>query len=58
MMLALTDTPHSTENGLKISEADWMIFKLFTSKELKPKILEAVKALNKRTANKAEARGD
>jgi hypothetical protein len=54
-LCALNDTPFLAENSLKVSEADWMTFKDLTSKELKPKIFEAIKTLNKRTTGKGQA---
>ena len=53
-LCALTDTPSSTENGLKVSEADWITFRDFTSNELKPKIIEATKALNRTVGGKQQ----
>jgi hypothetical protein len=51
-LCALTDTPSYNENSLKVSEADWITFQVFTGKELKPKIIEATRALNKTVAGK------
>jgi hypothetical protein len=53
-LCALTDTPSSTENSMKVSEGDWITFKDLTSKE--PKIIEAIKTLNKITAGKGHLR--
>lgn len=45
-------------NSLKLSEVDWMTFKDLTTRELKPKIFEAVRTkirtLNKRVARKGQ----
>jgi hypothetical protein len=49
-LCALADTPSSTENSLKVSEADWITFKVLTNREHKAKIIEAIKAFNKTTA--------
>lgn len=50
----MTDTPSLTENSLKLSEVDWMSFKDLTSRELKPKIFEGIRSLNKRTVRKEQ----
>ena len=53
-LCAVTDTPSLTENSLKLSEVDWMSFKDLTSRELKPKIFEGIRSLNKRTVRKEQ----
>jgi hypothetical protein len=56
--LCILTQPVTTENGLKVSEANWVMFRDLSSKEVKPKLFKAIKALNKRMASKGEMADD